>query len=224
MKNLRKFIALKMAVFIMLASLGTIPAVAQSNYLTCGSNNNNYNYCRVNTGNNVRLERKLSYSSCNYGYDWGYDGRGIWVNNGCRAEFSYGGGSGKAAAIAGGAVLGGVILAAVIAAKKKKDAEKKNEDEEASNNDTWDSGHEYVPSYLVGSFRGWNPDLRSYSDLTVGPSGAISVRNSNGQYQNGRYDNGSIKLPWGRYEVERNGDGFAVRNSNGESYNFLRIR
>ena len=121
-------------------------------------------------------------------------------------------------------MLGGVILAAVIAAKKKKDAEKKNEDEEASNNDTWDSGHEYVPSYLVGSFRGWNPDLRSYSDLTVGPSGAISVRNSNGQYQNGRYDNGSIKLPWGRYEVERNGDGFAVRNSNGESYNFLRIR
>lgn len=224
MKNFRKFIALKTAIFIMLASLGTIPALAQSNYLTCGSNNNNYNYCRVNTGNNVRLERKLSFSSCNYGYDWGYDGRGIWVNNGCRAEFSYGGGSGKAAAIAGGAVLGGVILAAAIAAKKKKDAEKKKEEEEASNNDTWDSGHEYVPSYLVGVFRGWNPGLETYSDLTIGPSGAISIRNSNGRYENGRYDNGFLKLPWGKYEVERNGDGFVVRNSNQESYDYLRIR
>jgi hypothetical protein len=224
MEKLRKVIALKMAILITLASLGTIPAVAQSNYLTCGSINNNYNYCRVNTGNNVRLERKLSFSSCNYGYDWGYDGRGIWVNNGCRAEFSYGGSSGKAAAIAGGAVLGGVILAAAIAAKQKKDAEKKKEEEEASNNDTWDSGHEYVPSYLVGVFRGWNPDLATYSDLTVGPSGAISVRNSNGRYENGRYDNGFIKLPWGKYEVERNGDGFVARNGNRDSYTYIRIR
>jgi hypothetical protein len=224
MKQLRKVIALKLTLVITLTFVGAIPAFGQSNYITCGSNGNNYNYCRVNTGNNVRLERKLSFSSCNYGYDWGYDGRGIWVNNGCRAEFSFGGSSGKAAAIAGGAVLGGVLLAAVIAAKKKKDAEKKNEEEESSNNDTWDSGHEYVPSYLVGVFRGWNPDLRAYSDLTVGPSGAISIRNSNGRYENGRYDNGFIKLPWGRYEVERNGDGFVARQTDGTAYTYVRIR
>ena len=224
MEMLRRVIALKLASVVMLTSFGVMPVLAQSNYITCGSNNNNYNYCRVNTGNNVRLERKLSFSSCNYGYDWGYDGRGIWVNNGCRAEFSYGGSSGKTAAIAGTAVLGGLVLAAAIAAKRKKDAEKKSEEEESSNNDNWDSGHEYVPSYLVGVFRGWNPNLNAYSDLTVGPSGAISIRNSNGRYENGRYDNGFIRLPWGRYEVERDGDGFMARQSDGTAYSYVRIR
>lgn len=56
--------------------------------VTCESQGNRYNYCRANIRHNhVRLLRQLSKSSCRHGDDWGYDRRGIWVENGCRATF-----------------------------------------------------------------------------------------------------------------------------------------
>lgn len=56
--------------------------------VNCASNNNRYNYCRANINHgHVRLVRRYSDSSCRYGDDWGYDRRGIWVENGCRATF-----------------------------------------------------------------------------------------------------------------------------------------
>jgi hypothetical protein len=47
-----------------------------------------YQYCRADTRNGVRLYRQLSRSSCQYNNTWGYDRRGVWVDNGCRAEFA----------------------------------------------------------------------------------------------------------------------------------------
>jgi len=40
----------------------------------------------------VQLVRKRSDASCDYGRDWGYNRRGIWVDRGCRADFRIGGG------------------------------------------------------------------------------------------------------------------------------------
>jgi hypothetical protein len=54
------------------------------------SHNNRYLYQRVNTGGYVRLYRQLSGGSAREGRDWGYDRRGIWVNNGLSAEFLVG--------------------------------------------------------------------------------------------------------------------------------------
>ena len=34
-----------------------------------------------------RLIERLSNNRCDQGRDWGYDSRGLWVNNGCRARF-----------------------------------------------------------------------------------------------------------------------------------------
>lgn len=47
-----------------------------------------YQHCRTDTHNGVRLYRQLSRSSCQYNDTWGYDRRGVWVDQGCRAEFA----------------------------------------------------------------------------------------------------------------------------------------
>jgi|GEM_PF-94942 len=54
--------------------------------IVCESNRGRRSHCRVDTRYGVSLVRQLSGSSCNY--NWGYDDTGIWVDGGCRAEFS----------------------------------------------------------------------------------------------------------------------------------------
>lgn len=59
--------------------------------LTCESQNNHRNYCAANTIGGVQMTRQLSKHSCALNRDWGYDSSGVWVTNGCRAEFTIGG-------------------------------------------------------------------------------------------------------------------------------------
>jgi len=44
-------------------------------------------YCPANTRGGVRLSRTLGNSQCVEGSSWGYDSGGVWVDNGCQAEF-----------------------------------------------------------------------------------------------------------------------------------------
>ena len=55
--------------------------------ITCSSNNGKRNYCPANTSRGVQLSNQRSGSPCVQGQTWGYDGRGIWVDRGCRADF-----------------------------------------------------------------------------------------------------------------------------------------
>jgi len=59
-----------------------------SSAITCSSNDGYRNYCTADTRGGVRLARQLSGSPCEEGSTWGYDSRGIWVDRGCRAEFT----------------------------------------------------------------------------------------------------------------------------------------
>ena len=59
----------------------------------CESYNYQPNRCPANTQGGVRLDRVLG-GQCSQGRSWGYDRSGIWVNNGCRADFIVGGGGG----------------------------------------------------------------------------------------------------------------------------------
>jgi hypothetical protein len=59
--------------------------------VTCESENNTRHRCEVDTDAGVRISRTLSRNECIEGRTWGYDRRGIWVRNGCRAEFWVGG-------------------------------------------------------------------------------------------------------------------------------------
>lgn len=57
--------------------------------ITCESWGNRLNYCRAPLGNaRVEIDRQLSDTRCRLGVNWGWDGGGVWVKNGCRAVFS----------------------------------------------------------------------------------------------------------------------------------------
>jgi hypothetical protein len=62
-------------------------ASQSSQSIRCESDYDNRKYCPVDTRGGVRLARQLSSAACNQGSTWGYDNSGIWVNNGCRADF-----------------------------------------------------------------------------------------------------------------------------------------
>jgi CxxC motif-containing protein len=68
-------------------------AHAQPGYgarVTCSSNNGKRNWCDIGNSRDVQLVRQISGSPCVRGSTWGLDQRGLWVDNGCRAEFAIG--------------------------------------------------------------------------------------------------------------------------------------
>ncbi|MEH6414007.1 DUF3011 domain-containing protein [Pseudomonas sp. CGJS7] len=64
------------------------------NSIRCESDGGRQRYCDADTRGGVRLNRQLSKAQCIQGRSWGYDRRGIWVAEGCRAEFELGRGGG----------------------------------------------------------------------------------------------------------------------------------
>jgi len=56
--------------------------------IRCESNDNRTQWCGVGNVRDVRLHRQLSRSQCTEGRSWGWDRRGLWVSQGCRAEFA----------------------------------------------------------------------------------------------------------------------------------------
>jgi hypothetical protein len=86
MHRFRLFCGLLLSVIIGTVFLSTT-ATAQSKTITCKSQHLRYQYCRVNTENRVRLLRSLSNDPCIEGRTWGYDRRGVWVDDGCRGNF-----------------------------------------------------------------------------------------------------------------------------------------
>jgi hypothetical protein len=73
--------------------------------MSCESRNFQRNYCAAGQRiDNVRLVRQQSRSPCIQGRTWGYDRDGIWVTQGCSAEFDFsrsgGGGPGPGRQIA----------------------------------------------------------------------------------------------------------------------------
>ena len=62
----------------------------RSRTIVCESDYNSRHRCEAETQYGVRLTRQLSKSSCILNRTWGYDSRGIWVRDGCRAEFTLG--------------------------------------------------------------------------------------------------------------------------------------
>lgn len=53
----------------------------------CESDDGRYTECAANTRAGVQLVRQLSRAACIEGRTWGYGRGGIWVAQGCRAEF-----------------------------------------------------------------------------------------------------------------------------------------
>jgi hypothetical protein len=58
------------------------------NVISCSSDDGNRHYCPTNGPGRVQLLKQRSDSSCQEGYSWGSDSRGVWVDRGCRGDFA----------------------------------------------------------------------------------------------------------------------------------------
>jgi len=90
------------AALLLVASLGA-PATAWSQQLTCESRNYQQEFCP--TGVNIARAWMIvqrSRSPCIEGQTWGYQNNGIWVNQGCEADFGFQGVSGPPVVVAPG--------------------------------------------------------------------------------------------------------------------------
>jgi len=64
---------------------------ASSGFVECSSISYRYQYCPVDTQGRVIMVSEMSTGNlCRQGRGWGFDNNGIWVDRGCRAQFSYG--------------------------------------------------------------------------------------------------------------------------------------
>ena len=185
----------------------TVPAVpsrADERTITCESRNFRYTYCRADTDNRVTLVRQRSSTRCRMYDNWGYDNRGVWVDRGCAAEFRVGkGGVGKEAAIAGAAVAG-IAIAAAIAAHKDKD------------NHT-----DAVPSWAIGTFRGYDEVERADVELTIQPGGSVTGFAAGSSFS-GSWDRDYLNAGRKRFRVERSGNGFQATEQGTNSRIYFR--
>lgn len=60
---------------------------ARTEVVRCESKDNHRGFCRVDGLARVELKKQLSLSECKYDESWGYNREGIWVTDGCRADF-----------------------------------------------------------------------------------------------------------------------------------------
>src|SRR6185312_2840527 len=79
---------------IFVASIGLLASQAHSqpywragDVFVCKSTGYRQNYCPADTRDGVILRRQISGSACVQGRTWGFDRRGVWVTQGCEAEF-----------------------------------------------------------------------------------------------------------------------------------------
>ncbi len=64
------------------------PQPALEGVTTCQSLDGRRVECRADTSAGVQLIRTFTADKCSFGTDWGYDRKGIWVANLCRAAFA----------------------------------------------------------------------------------------------------------------------------------------
>src|ERR1700687_3607432 len=64
-------------------------SLAQST-IACNSDDMKRHSCAVDTRGGVRLVTQNSQAPCTEGRSWGTDNQGIWVDDGCRADFAVG--------------------------------------------------------------------------------------------------------------------------------------
>lgn len=183
---------------VALCAAGT-PALARYT-IHCGSQGYRYHYCGANTEGHVRLQNQTSRAACIQGRTWGYDNGGVWVNNGCSADFEVGGSSsssGAGAAIAAG--VGLAILGAIIA----------NQDRDSD--DGYYPPQPYppgpppyppgpapypgsgVPGWAIGSFYRTDGN-RQTQTLNVNPDGAVTFRSAGNRRDHGWLSGGVIDM------------------------------
>lgn len=63
------------------------PNAVRRTTIYCASENGLFMQCPIDVPNSVRLTRQESRTRCVEDQNWGWDEQGVWVNQGCRAQF-----------------------------------------------------------------------------------------------------------------------------------------
>ena len=84
------FFTATLAALMLVPVLSYAQGYGREKTIKCESKGERYNYCRTHTTGRVELRRQLSDAPCREYSTWGADGdgSGIWVREGCRAEFT----------------------------------------------------------------------------------------------------------------------------------------
>jgi hypothetical protein len=122
------------------------------------------------------------------------------VDRGCSGEFRVGrSGSSGGAAAAAGAIAGAAIIAAIIASKDH------------------DNHKDGVPSWAVGTFRGYDDREGTDVEVRVSPSGSADGF-ANGSRFTGRWTGQGLEIARYRFRVSRGGNGFTAVDESDSSH------
>ncbi len=197
---------------VALLSLAALPALADQR-ITCESRNNHYQRCSINQPGYVTLERNLSSSTCRKGRNWDYDRREIWVDDGCRGEFlvhTYGNTHSEShhsdnhdAKVAAGVLVGAAILGAMVHNANKDDAQYRDDNYQGGRHTS------YVPSWMVGTFQGYNPMYDAEIRMTVQSDGQVTAVSGN-QTLRGWINSGQLHVQDAVFTISQSKNGFTT--------------
>jgi hypothetical protein len=74
------------SLLVLALAVGPAPLVAQGATVVCSSDGGR-RHCPADTSAGVLMQRQLGSAACLLGKTWGYDDQGVWVTDGCSAEF-----------------------------------------------------------------------------------------------------------------------------------------
>jgi hypothetical protein len=199
----------------LLLSIGLLTIISSAfarQRVTVRSNNFRYNYHRIQVRGRVELANQLSNSPCDYGRSWGYDSQGIWVDDGCSAEFDVFDEnegrhriSGKTAGIIAGGV-GAAILIGVLVARKKNNNNSGNATRGTTPNDPNASAKEKVPDWLVGTFTN---DARQ-AEIAIYDDGTVLVKDGSRNRYYGNYYDGKLFYNGVKLQLAKDRNGFTA--------------
>ncbi|MEI2770230.1 MAG: DUF3011 domain-containing protein [Candidatus Competibacter sp.] len=219
MSNDRHLTTRRTATWMALFLTGSWGGIASADEtITCASENNQYQHCRTASHGYVTMTRQLSGSPCRQGQTWDYDRRGIWVDDGCRAEFRvessehHSKDSSKDAKVAAGVIIGAAILGALVNNKDHDDAYKYNDDKYHGSRHT-----SYVPGWMVGTFHGYNPMYGADVVMTIREDGRVTA-DANGQAITGYINDERLHVGNVIFSISRSRDGF-ITSQEGDRHN-----
>ncbi len=196
--------------------------VAADYTVRCGSVGGHHNTCRLSQPGYVTLARKISGASCDQGRSWDYDRREIWVDRGCEADFrvdTYDDSSSgtRDAAKVVGAVAAIAILGALAANKDNVDDARYRDDNYYGPRHT-----SYVPGWMVGTFRGYNPQYGVDVEMRIDSDGRMTAR-TGGQTLRGWVNDRELHVGGAVFSIDQTREGF-ITAQRGERFNEVRYR
>lgn len=198
-----------LTIVVLLTGVALSSTLSADQTLRCESFHQVHEFCRVDTHGYVRLSREFSKSKCHQGRTWDYDRRGIWVDDGCKAEFvietrhhtnDHDEHNGEKAVAATAAIA---LIAAAVAASSHDD-----HNDRYHNDNYHRAGHaSYLPGWMIGTFKGYNMDYGTDVSLRIDEDGRAVAHVRNQRLQ-GYVNDDRMYVGDVEFDIERAGNGF----------------